>query len=392
MQKFSPKFYLSSDAASRELGISVSSLYAYVSRGLIKSQSIENSRSKGYLRSDIEALKKKKEGFKDDPNFIQSPHLKQSVITKITGSGPQYRGVDATELARTETVESLACLLWQTDISVFERETNFAISSEVEALRTSVRNLNPLGQYTSLAASIEQNSPKSYNLAPEGVVATAVDVSRWLASFVAGRNYYPANTPLHEYIGARGDIPGGYSELLRALLVLAADHEQGPALQIVLNSAYAGNTPYGVVGAALIGWQGSYMMKGLGQPLVQLMAELMNVSDPVPIIINRLQDGAPFPGFGNPTYGAKDPRGVLLLELTKEYLADDADAQKFCAACDMIEDITGKSPSLVVPAAFLARKLDMPNEVRSLIAVGRCVGWLAHAIEIYAENANLDSR
>jgi len=389
MQKFSPKFYLSSDDAARELGINVSSLYAYVSRGLIKSQSIGNSRTKGYLRSDIEALKKKKRGFKDDPNFIQSPHLKQSAITKITDAGPQYRGMDALKLARTETVESLASLLWQTDISVFDRETNFAITPEFETLRAGFNSLNPLGQYTSLAASIEQQNPKSYNLTPDGALRTSVDVLRWLASFVTGNSAYPKDKPLHKHFAAAGRLTDGYAELFRAFFVLAADHEQGPALQIVRNSAYAGSTPYGVVAAALIAWQGSYMMKGIGRPLMQFMAEIMNASDPIPVIINRLQDGAPFPGFGNPTYGAKDPRGVLLVELTKKYLPKDADAQKFCVAADMIEDITGKSPSLVVPAAFLALKLNMPSEIRSLISVGRCVGWLAHAMEVSEENTHL---
>jgi len=392
MQKFSPKFYLSSEEAAGELGISVSSLYAYVSRGLIKSQSIENSRTRGYLRSDIETLKKKKNGYKDDPNFIQSPHLKQSAITKITEKGHYYRGLSALDLARTETMESLACLLWQTDISIFDGETDLTLNPQFKALRDSVNLLNPLGQYSSLAALIEKQNPKSYNLTPGGAARTAVDVTRWLASFVTGAEEYPADMPLHKYIAAKSDMDEGYAELLRALLVLAADHEQGPALQIARNTAYAGNTPYGVVSAALISWQGSYMMKGLGQPLMQFMAELMGAADPVPAIINRLQDGAPFPGFGTPTYGAKDPRGVLLNALAKEYLPDDADAQKFCVAADMIEDITGKSPSLVVAAAFLAKKLNMPNEVRALISVGRCVGWLAHAMEVYEENTHLEVR
>jgi len=335
----------------------------------------------------LKALKKKKQGFKDDPNFYYPPNLQTATLTKITEAGPLYRGVDAMSLARTESVESLACMLWQADASIFERETNFNITPTFEALRTSFKGLNPLARYVSLAGMIEQESPKAYNLTPVGATRTAVDVTRWLTSFIIGRHNFPADTPLHKYIAAKSDLSEGYCELLRAFLVLAADHGQGPALQNARNSAYAGNTPYGVVSSALIAWQGSYLMKGVGQPLMQFMSEIMSTPDPMRAITNRLQDGAILPGIGNPIYGAKDPRGVFLLKLNKEYLPDDPEAQKFSLAMDMIEDITSKSASLVVIAAFLARKLEMPNQIRGLITAARCIGWLAHALEVYDENS-----
>jgi len=392
MEKFNPSFYLSAEEAAKDLGISISSLYAYVSRGFIKSQSLENSRKKGYLRSDIEALKKKKQGFKDDPNFYYPPNLQAATLTKITENGPLYRGVDAMSLARTESVESLACMLWQAEASIFEQETHFTISPTFDALRKHFDGLNPLTQYVSLAGMLEQESLKAYNLTPAGTSRTAVDVTRWLSSLVIGFNHYPSDTPLHKYIASKGDLSEGYSELLRAFLVLAADHGQGPALQNARNSAYAGNTPYSVVSSALIAWQGSYLMKGVGQPMNQFMSEIMSAPDPTRAITNRLQDGAVLPGIGNPIYGANDPRGVFLLQLTKEYLPDDVEAQKFCLAMNMIEDITSKSASLIVIAAFLARKLGMPDQIRALIATARCVGWLAHAMEVYAENTPLSFR
>jgi len=388
MYKFDPNFYLTAEDAARDLGISVSSLYAYVSRGLIKSQSLENSRKKGYLRTDIEALKRKKRGFKDDPNFYYSPNIKDSYITKITESGPLYRGIDALNLARTESAESVASLLWGSDISLFDKATNFPPVPKHEAIRKQTLSLNPLAQYVSLSASIEQALPKSYNLTLEGAAKTAVDVLRLLASFIVGKSY-PVKMPLHQFIASKNKLCEGYVELVRAFLVLAADHEQGPAMQIARNSAYAGNTPYSVVSAALIGWQGSYMMKGIGQPLMQFMTEIMNTSDPTRAITSRLQDGAPLPGVGSPVYGAKDPRGALLIELTNEYLPNDPDANNFCLAGGVIEDLTGKAPSLAFSAAFLAHKLNMPNQLRALIAAGRCIGWLAHALAVYEDNTHL---
>jgi len=85
------RLYLTAQEAASTLGISMASLYSYVSRGLIKSQSADGSRSKGYLRSDIAALKNKQRGAKDDPNFFFSPDLKKDRITQITKSGETCR-------------------------------------------------------------------------------------------------------------------------------------------------------------------------------------------------------------------------------------------------------------------------------------------------------------
>jgi len=82
------RLYLTAKEAAAALNISVTSLYSYVSRGLIKSQSTGSSRKKGYLRSDVTALKNKQRGAKEDPNFFFAPDLKKDKITHHA----DYRG------------------------------------------------------------------------------------------------------------------------------------------------------------------------------------------------------------------------------------------------------------------------------------------------------------
>jgi len=380
------RLYLTAQEAASTLGISIASLYSYVSRGLIKSQSADGSRSKGYLRSDIAALKNKQRGAKDDPNFFFSPDLKKDRITQITKSGPIYRGKLAASLARTETLESVAALLWQSDTLPFETSRLPVIPSDLSSLRSRIKGLNPMNQYISLFAAIEQANPKAYNLSEEGVICTGVDVTRWLVAIIADSDDYPATTPIHEYLASKRGANEGCAELLRALLVLAADHQQGPASLAAKNTAYAGNTPYAAVASALITWQGAFVLQGMVQPLTHFLLEIMTSSDPTSTIISRLQGGAPLPGFDHPIYGAKDPRGALLLELTKEYLPDDNDARKLCQAAEAAEELTGRSPSLNLFTNFLAYKFSMSDQMRALTAVSRCVGWLAHAFEIYKSN------
>jgi len=385
-EQLDSKLYLTAQEAADTLSISVTSLYSYVSRGLIKSQSTSGSRSKGYLRSDITALKNKKGGAKDDPNFFFAPDLKKDRITQITKSGPIYRGKQAAELARTESLEAVAALLWQSDPSLFDASHMPAVLPDLASWRSRFKGLNPMNQYISLFAAIEQANPKAYNLSEEGVVCTGIDATRWLTAIIADSDDYPANTPIHQYIAAKRGANEGCAELLRALLVLAADHQQGPASLAAKNTAYAGNTPYATVASALITWQGAFVLQGMVQPLTHFLLEIMTKPDPTSIIIGRLQGGASLPGFEHPIYGAKDPRGALLLELTKEYLPDDKDARKLCQAAETAEELTGRSPSLNLITNFLAYKFDMPDQMRALTAVSRSVGWLAHAFEVYKSN------
>ncbi|HLF88974.1 MAG TPA: citrate synthase, partial [Anaerolineales bacterium] len=110
--------YLSASEAARELGISLSTLYAYVSRGMIHSETVnDNSRSHRYLREDVERLKERKEQRRNPAKAAETalnwgePVL-ESAITLIENGRLYYRGYDVVELAQTCTLEEVAGLIW----------------------------------------------------------------------------------------------------------------------------------------------------------------------------------------------------------------------------------------------------------------------------------------
>jgi|GEM_PF-3340982 len=384
--KIDQSLYIAAEEAAEILNISVASLYSYVSRGLVKSQSVAGSRRKGYLRSDIVALNNKQLGINNDSNFYFAPDLSTDTITSVADSGPVYRGVHACDLARTESLESVAALLWECSSDAFNTAPAPIVPPDLPALKTRLKDLSLLKQFVSLVPLLEQTNPRSYNLSADGVISTGASVVRGLASWVAHCDEHPVGVPIHQFIVERSDLGQGYGQLLRALLVLAADHGQGPASLAAKNSAYAGNTPYGVVASALITWQGVFMQRGLVLPLNRFLTEIMTTRKPDSVIISWLQGASQLPGFDHPIYGAQDPRGLLLMTLIKEYLPDDRDALTFCRAVEVAHELTAKSPSMNLISTFLAYKLRLPDQMHALIAVGRSVGWLAHAREFYKSN------
>src|SRR5215213_6203710 len=110
--------YLSAKEAADKLNISIATLYAYVSRGLIRSeQSSEAKRQRRYYAEDVDKLLARKEGRRNPEKLAQdalhwgAPIL-DSAITLLDSNKIYYRGFDAVKLAREKTVEQVAALIW----------------------------------------------------------------------------------------------------------------------------------------------------------------------------------------------------------------------------------------------------------------------------------------
>src|SRR5438046_2220705 len=114
----SQKRYLTAKEATALLGISVTTLYAYVSRGLIFSEAIpENSRERRYRAEDVQRLIDRKAQRRDPAQVAQealhwgAPILESS-LTLITENALYYRGQEVNALAQFNTFEEVAALLW----------------------------------------------------------------------------------------------------------------------------------------------------------------------------------------------------------------------------------------------------------------------------------------
>src|ERR671932_261679 len=103
------------DAATL-LGVSRATLYAYVSRGYVRSQPVAaSSRERQYSREDLERLLTRTEQ-RRDPDKAAARALQwglpvlESSIAFIDGRRLYYRGHDAEALARSRSVQELAAL------------------------------------------------------------------------------------------------------------------------------------------------------------------------------------------------------------------------------------------------------------------------------------------
>src|SRR3954452_24595814 len=105
----SDRTWMSAADAAGALRVSRATLYAYVSRGYVRSQSMPgSSRERGYSREDVERMRRRTEE-RRDPDKAAARALQwgtpilESSITLIDGDTLFYRGHDAVALARTRS-------------------------------------------------------------------------------------------------------------------------------------------------------------------------------------------------------------------------------------------------------------------------------------------------
>lgn len=83
-------------------------------------------------------------------------------------------------------------------------------------------------------------------------------------------------------------------------------------------------------------------------------------------------------GFGHPLYPKGDPRGIALMDLSRE-IAGETVMHEVDAT---VAELCGLRPTLDFGLVALARSLAAPDgTATALFALGRTAGWCAHVFE-----------
>src|SRR6059058_4341751 len=128
--------YLTARETAERLGIKRDTLYAYVSRGLLRSQPIPGSRERGYRTEEVERLRAGR-GLSRAARSEPFVPVIDSAICLIEGGRLYYRAHDAIRLAETATLEEIAVLLWAKGVSTFGKDPHPAIALATATLARS---------------------------------------------------------------------------------------------------------------------------------------------------------------------------------------------------------------------------------------------------------------
>ena len=170
--KNSDELYLSAREAAAELAISPATLYAYVSRGLIRSEPTPDSRKNRYRAEDVRALKERRVP-SPEPRGLRSFDADLPVmdteISTITEDGAIYRGVNCVDLAENDTLEHTATLLWDVSgVDPFAPDNCPHVSDEMRAIAEAARRAAPIDRAIAVLALAASADPRAFTRAPDG--------------------------------------------------------------------------------------------------------------------------------------------------------------------------------------------------------------------------------
>lgn len=370
--------YLSAEEAAGMLGVSLPTLYAYVSRKGIRSVKVEGSRKRRYWAADIERLS----GGERRTKIAGQPALdlgsQSSAITLLTDNGVYYRGVSATELADSASVEEAAELIWQSEGAFSD---SLPVMPEgTKALLDLYRDMTVSEKAIALFPLVERENPRSFDLSPDAYARTGADVVRILASLIAGHGR-PDTRPLHRFLTQELGLDSAYEDLIRRLLVLFIDHEFDHCTYSVRAAARTGVTPYYAAIAGLTTYQGRRTAYSRHQAANRLLTEICTAKDPTPPLLQHFSQSGEIPGFNHSTHKVEDPRvGNLMTALTAMF-ENDPEFRNLLKAVEVANELVRKPPEFVLLASFVGRKCNLAGEELALAGIARTIGWIAHASE-----------
>jgi len=370
--------WMTATEALHVLNVLPQTLYANVSRGKIRAKSDEaDPRRSLYHRDDILRMaarsngRRKIEAVSTQAMQWGDPVLPSAISTAADGR-LLYRGLDTTVLADTATLEDIADLLW-------EAEPGQALDA-IEAAKTAASAPPGSASAGALGAGLLALALRSASDAPS-LCRPAIELRAEAASILATLTRAmigpePAGQAAPTTISARlaraWQRPAA-EDLLRRALVLMADHELNAS---TFATRVAVSTGASLAAGVLAGFTTltGPLHGGASAEFAQLIAAArLHGADEA--VASWLQSGRPLPAFGHKLYAEGDPRARALLKLLPEL-------QPHAALAAAAEAQAGELPNIDFALTALATAHELPDDAPFILfALGRCVGWLAHALE-----------
>lgn len=376
-----PRYY-SAQEASKKLGVSKNTLYAYVSRGLIRSEPVSpGHRSSRYHALDVERLATRNGLHKAPAQALQGAidwgaPIMESAITLIGDETFYYRGQAVPHLAETGIFEQTVALLWDTpDTALPQPEPG--LQRSVENKIKGVSPEAPIDQFLALLALLNQQDAAAFRFTSQTTTGAGALMMASFLRIITGQ--WP-HGPVAGHLAAVWQLDSTAHALINSTLILTADHELNLASFTARCAASAGCSPYAAVAAATHTFFGR-RHGGNTERIRGLLHEADGRGNLYEAIASRVKRDDPVPGFGHRLYN-RDPRAAFLLPRLPD---QSGYIKQALTASDTL--LTGAYPTIDFAVIMLEKELTLPEQTGThLFYLGRLSGLVAHILEQYSQN------
>lgn len=347
-----PDHWITTTDAARRLGVKRETLYAYVSRGLLRSKRQPGQAESLFERTQVEALASGNGSGRRASESLLRFRAVSTAVSRIHEGELYLRGRSVADLCTSMT---------------FVEAARFVLQCDAPAVR------NPLARKRSVAK---------------------IAMARRIPLAVA---YLGALDPLRSEIGSLAVAAKSIS-LIEYLMSLFPEIDfDDPWVQAILiclidNGLAASTTAARVAASARAGLY-DCLLAGYGAlsgplhgaapvqafELIDLIVRGHSLDEAIGQSVDRY---GRLPGFGHVVYRADDPRALVLLELIKISHRNSSQVR----AIDQLRKRSSAPMNIDIVTAAALHVLGLPAKAGEvLFQIGRTVGMSAHVIEEYSE-------
>jgi citrate synthase len=379
--------WISAEEAAERLGVKLATLYAYVSRDVVSPRRLPDGRSLFYL-AEINTLAERRR----PRRALDASELAiQSEVTRLGDDRPYYRGRDALELAERWSLEEVAGWLWTGEPG--NPGEWRAVPAAVAAGRAAQAGLPadvlPLERLQVITPALGAADPLRHNVEPAAVVAIGEQLIAGMVDCLPGE---AVAGPIADRLAGKLGTGAPFVDALRAALVLLADHELAASTFAARVAASVRADPYAVVMAGL-GAMGGALHGGASLRVEAMLAEARDPEHGRQVLGLRLRRGERIPGLGHAVYRNGDARATMLLDRVRAAAPGHPRLAVVDAMLDEARQRRLPETNVEVAVAALVDVAGMvTGSGEAIFAIARTAGWLAHALEEYANPTRLRPR
>ena len=378
---------ITAEEAAHRLGVKRQTLYAYVSRGVIRSRRSADGKTSTFDGGEVDELARRGRPRRSSSDPVIDVTVRSS-LTRIERGRLTFRGHDAVGLSSTAAFEQVAALVWTGALPPFH-----AWSRPSGQTATDGAMLDRLR----LAAAAAAIDAPADDRQPDAAAMTRACRS------IVGAMVAAAGPPLHDRtprLQLGGDAPHSVRDstaarlavrlspsrpgpelvaAINAALVLLTDHELAVSTLAARVAASARADAFGVVGAGLGPASGG--LHGTASRAARLLLDHAEHSGARAATRHGIRTRS-LPGFGHFLYPDGDPRAIALMARVRALPLAPRRLRTVDDVLAVVNDEVGVAPNVDFALAALGHVVGMPTDAgEALFVIPRTAGWTAHAIE-----------
>ncbi len=377
---------LSAATAAKLLDVRIETLYAYVSRGLIRSEPAAGSggREKVYLREDIDRLISRK-AIRRNPDQMSSSVLRwgepslDSKLTLISQNQYYYRGEEVTRMAKERSFEEIAMFVWTGDWEGNIPEFSGLDQSLVESLSNLIRldERRDWLKRCQLALIVHEDREK--------IASNSIESAWGILYLLVSMAILPSQVrkphSISDALASLWNVYPDDTHIIDEALSICLDHELNISSFTARCAASSGASLHASIVAAISAFRGP--KHGANILRVQaFLKEIEREKSVVSVAKLRQRRGESLPGFGHPLYSEEDPRAKRIFHILEASLSGSAAVTLFKELRIFGKEELNRMPNIDLALGILSMALSLPDDAPVQIAtIGRCAGWIGHSLE-----------